>query len=186
LDEPTRRWIIEAQPALMSKASKGCWLRLISHNDIPNVWRMSIRTTTILVEALALAVALNVSIGGILPANAEMPGSYQTSWVGNTFSGAGSSGKGRWIQNMIASIDVTPDGTVMAASSWDEAGRCIGLYRDGQPNENDPDDEMILECGLAAEADFIVSGDKKHLLPLGEFQGIQIVSPADFLRRLAV
>jgi uncharacterized protein len=50
----------------------------------------------------------------------------------------------------------------------------------------DPDDEMILECGLAAEADFIVSGDKKHLLPLGEFQGIQIVSPADFLRRLAV
>ncbi len=49
----------------------------------------------------------------------------------------------------------------------------------------DPDDEMILECGLAAEADFIVSGDKKHLLALRQFQGIPIVSPADFLRRLA-
>jgi putative PIN family toxin of toxin-antitoxin system len=48
----------------------------------------------------------------------------------------------------------------------------------------DPDDEMILECALAAEADFIVSGDKKHLLPLREFQGIPIVSPAEFLRRL--
>jgi putative PIN family toxin of toxin-antitoxin system len=48
----------------------------------------------------------------------------------------------------------------------------------------DPDDEMILECALAAEADYIVSGDKKHLLPLREFQGIPIVSPAEFLRRL--
>ena len=48
----------------------------------------------------------------------------------------------------------------------------------------DPDDEMILECALAAEADFIVSGDKKHLLALRQFQGIPIVSPAEFLRRL--
>jgi uncharacterized protein len=49
----------------------------------------------------------------------------------------------------------------------------------------DPDDEMVLECALAAEADCIVSGDKKHLLPLREFRGIRIVSPADFLRLIA-
>lgn len=49
----------------------------------------------------------------------------------------------------------------------------------------DRDDEMILECALAAGADFIVSGDKKHLLALRQFQGIPIVSPAEFLRRLA-
>jgi len=49
----------------------------------------------------------------------------------------------------------------------------------------DPDDEMVLECALTVEADFIVSGDKKHLLPLREFRGIPIISPADFLRRLA-
>ena len=48
----------------------------------------------------------------------------------------------------------------------------------------DPDDEMILECALAAEADYIVSGDKRHLLPLRQFRGIPIVSPPDFLRRL--
>lgn len=48
----------------------------------------------------------------------------------------------------------------------------------------DPDDEMILECALAAEVAFIVSGDKKHLLALRQFQGIPIVSPAEFLRRL--
>ena len=49
----------------------------------------------------------------------------------------------------------------------------------------DSDDEMILECALAAEADFIVSGDKKHLLVLRQFQGIPIVSPAELLRQLA-
>jgi putative PIN family toxin of toxin-antitoxin system len=48
----------------------------------------------------------------------------------------------------------------------------------------DPDDEMILECAQAAEADYIVSGDKKHLFVLRQFRGIPIVSPADFLRLL--
>jgi putative PIN family toxin of toxin-antitoxin system len=48
----------------------------------------------------------------------------------------------------------------------------------------DPDDKMVLECALAAEADFIVSGDKKHLLALRQFRGTPIVSPAEFLRRL--
>jgi uncharacterized protein len=48
----------------------------------------------------------------------------------------------------------------------------------------DPEDEMVLECALAAEADCIVSGDKRHLLALKEFRGIPIVSPADFLRLL--
>jgi putative PIN family toxin of toxin-antitoxin system len=49
----------------------------------------------------------------------------------------------------------------------------------------DPNDEMVLECALAAEADVIVSGDKKHLLSLREFRGIPIIPPAEFLRRLA-
>ena len=48
----------------------------------------------------------------------------------------------------------------------------------------DPGDEMVLECALAAEADFIVSGDKKHLLALQQFQGIPIVSPAEFLLKI--
>lgn len=48
----------------------------------------------------------------------------------------------------------------------------------------DPFDEMILECALAAEADCIVTGDKKHLLPLGLYRDIPILTPAEFLRRL--
>ncbi len=83
----------------------------------------------------ALALILGLSSSALPDARGELPGTYQTTWVGNTFEGAGPSAKGRWVQNMIASTAVTPDGTVIAASVWDEAGRCIGLYREGQPNE---------------------------------------------------
>ena len=47
----------------------------------------------------------------------------------------------------------------------------------------DPDDDKFLACTLAGEADVIVSGDK-HLLTLGEYAGIPILSPAAFLARL--
>ena len=50
----------------------------------------------------------------------------------------------------------------------------------------DPNDEMVLECALAGEADVIVSGDKKHLLQLRKFRGIPILSPSDFLRRIDI
>lgn len=48
----------------------------------------------------------------------------------------------------------------------------------------DPNDEMVLECALAADADFVVTGDKKHLLLLRRFRGIPILSPSEFLHSL--
>jgi putative PIN family toxin of toxin-antitoxin system len=46
---------------------------------------------------------------------------------------------------------------------------------------DDPSDNRILECAVAAGSDFIVSGDR-HLLRLRRFEGIEIVKVADFLR----
>jgi putative PIN family toxin of toxin-antitoxin system len=43
----------------------------------------------------------------------------------------------------------------------------------------DPNDDMILECAVLAGAQVIVSGDK-DLLSLGSYQGIRIVTPAEF------
>ncbi len=45
----------------------------------------------------------------------------------------------------------------------------------------DPDDDKVLECAQVAGATHVVTGDRKHLLPLGTFQGIAILSAADFL-----
>ena len=49
----------------------------------------------------------------------------------------------------------------------------------------DPDDDKILECAVIGKATHIVSGDKRHLLPLDSYQDIRIVSPAEFLRLVA-
>lgn len=45
----------------------------------------------------------------------------------------------------------------------------------------DPDDNKIVECAVVGGATHIVTGDKKHLLPIGNYQGIAIVNAADFL-----
>lgn len=42
----------------------------------------------------------------------------------------------------------------------------------------DPDDDKVLATALAARAHLIVSGDRKHLLILRQFQGIPIVTAA--------
>lgn len=46
--------------------------------------------------------------------------------------------------------------------------------------KDDPDDNKVLACALAAHADYIVSGDG-HLLKLGVFKNIPIVTAKDFL-----
>lgn len=48
----------------------------------------------------------------------------------------------------------------------------------------DPDDNRILECAKQASADFIVSGDKKHILPLKKFGKSRVVTPTQFLEIL--
>jgi len=52
---------------------------------------------------------------------------YSVSWIGNSYGGAV-----RWVQQDIKSIHVTPDGTVYAVCEWDEAGRELGVYRNGE------------------------------------------------------
>ncbi len=47
----------------------------------------------------------------------------------------------------------------------------------------DPDDDRVLECALTGRASIIASGDP-HLLDLGEFQGIRILTPAQFLEEI--
>lgn len=49
--------------------------------------------------------------------------------------------------------------------------------------KDDPDDDHVLACALAAHADLIVSGDR-HLLDLGSYQGIRIVRPTEAVAML--
>lgn len=45
----------------------------------------------------------------------------------------------------------------------------------------DPEDNMFIECAIANDADYIISGDK-HLLALESYGKIKILSPLSFLQ----
>ena len=47
--------------------------------------------------------------------------------------------------------------------------------------KDDPDDNKILECAVEGKAHYIISYDN-HLLKLGEYKGIKIIKPEDFLK----
>jgi len=48
----------------------------------------------------------------------------------------------------------------------------------------DVDDDQVIAAAVTARADLIVSGDRKHLLPLRSHEGIAIVEAAEALRRI--
>ncbi|GBF81697.1 putative toxin-antitoxin system toxin component, PIN family [Aphanothece sacrum] len=58
--------------------------------------------------------------------------------------------------------------------------RIIKINRILKVIESDSDDDIILECAIMSKANYIVTGDKKHLLPLKNYQGIAIINAAEF------
>lgn len=62
-----------------------------------------------------------------------------TGYVGNTFNGST-----EWVQNNSEELDVASDGTIVTSSTYDEAGRCIGVWKDGHAvallKQSDPND----------------------------------------------
>jgi putative PIN family toxin of toxin-antitoxin system len=49
---------------------------------------------------------------------------------------------------------------------------------------NDADDDHVIAAAVAARAELIVTGDRKHLLPIGSHQGIAIVTAREVVDRL--
>lgn len=45
---------------------------------------------------------------------------------------------------------------------------------------SDPKDDPIIAAAVAAKADYLITGDRAHLLPLREYHGIRIISPREF------
>lgn len=68
----------------------------------------------------------------------------------------------------------------------------VGLAVDSAPTPGesvesvtgDPDDDLILACAVGAGVEVLVSGDRKHLLPLGEHRGVRILTPQALLAEL--
>ncbi len=66
---------------------------------------------------------------------------------------------------------------------WVESlGQVVYPSRTVKVVKSDDPDNRILECALEAEADYLVTGDKKHLLSLKQEFSFKIIAPAEFYR----
>lgn len=57
----------------------------------------------------------------------------------------------------------------------------VGGLPDLRAVPEDPKDDPIIATAVAAKADYLVTGDRAHLLPIGHYESIRIVSPRVFL-----
>jgi predicted nucleic acid-binding protein len=48
----------------------------------------------------------------------------------------------------------------------------------------DPANDVILSCAIQAGVDALISGDRKHLLPVGVHRGVRIITPQAALAEL--
>jgi len=76
----------------------------------------------------------------------------------------------------------SPDRTQAVLDDWREHAQEVRITGDLHAVAADPDDDKFIECAQVAGARVIVSGNR-HLLNLGEYKGITILSAADFLAR---
>jgi uncharacterized protein len=60
----------------------------------------------------------------------------------------------------------------------------VGELPDIDAVPNDPKDNPVVATAVAGKADYLVTGDRAHLLPLGEYRGVRTVSPRAFLALL--
>ncbi len=56
-----------------------------------------------------------------------------------------------------------------------ESGSILDVAR------HDPSDNIYVELAVDGQARYLISGDKKHLLVLGAYEGIRIIPPHEFL-----
>lgn len=83
-------------------------------------------------------------------------------------------------EKLRAKFEMTMEDTAFLRARLETVGEVV------EPGEvlkvivDDPDDNRVLECAVKGKADLIVSGDR-HLLKLGMYRGIKIVTVRQFM-----
>jgi putative PIN family toxin of toxin-antitoxin system len=77
-------------------------------------------------------------------------------------------------------LDFTPQQAIDTLADLITFLRVVSITGNLKAVAADPDDDKVLECAAIGNATHIVTGDRRHLLPMGSYQGITILSAADF------
>ncbi len=82
---------------------------------------------------------------------------------------------------LVRKFDWTEKRLSQALRALEDAATIIEPHRRPEVIEGGQADNRILECAVAAAADYLVTGDRRHLLPLEEYQGARILNAPRFL-----
>ena len=106
--------------------------------------------------------------------------------------------RGRFTLYLSPFVLLEVRGVLVRKFGWKEGNsdRAIEMLRDSatiiEPQqlpdviENNEADNRILACAMESAADYLVTGDRRHLLPLGEHLGTKIVNAPRFLSALGM
>ena len=78
------------------------------------------------------------------------------------------------------------DRVAEACRTFEKAGTVIEPRRLPDVIEANEADNRILECATEASADYLITGDRRHLLPLEEHQGVTMLNAPRFLAVLGL
>ncbi|NEO89137.1 MAG: putative toxin-antitoxin system toxin component, PIN family [Moorea sp. SIO3G5] len=62
--------------------------------------------------------------------------------------------------------------------------RPIKIYWKWRPQLSDPDDEMVLECAINAQAQALVTFNVQDFLPAAQYFGIEVIRPGELVHSL--
>ncbi len=86
-------------------------------------------------------------------------------------------------EKLLSKFDYSPQDAQSTTDQVLDYSQLVNITNNLKGMCADPDDDMVLECGVVANVNYIVTGDK-HLLSLGDYQNILILKPTDFLVRI--
>jgi putative PIN family toxin of toxin-antitoxin system len=88
-------------------------------------------------------------------------------------------------EKLVGKFSLSPATAALAVDEVKKFSRVVAIPGTLTGVTVDPDDHKVLECAMSGTATHVVTGDKRHLLPLGQYQGIPIVTAADFLQAVS-
>ena len=77
---------------------------------------------------------------------------------------------------LVGKFDWAEERSAQALRALGDAATVVETRRLPEVIEGGHPDNRILECAVEASADYLVTGDRRHLLPLQEHQGVRIPS----------
>lgn len=135
---------------------------------------------------MRIVLDINVLISGLI-SKASPPGQLLTMWRDRRFVLIVSHSQIERMQDVLNQPRllqyIDPEEAKTLIADLLEAG--VIVEHDPTINlSNDPEDNVILGTAIAGRADLLVSGDKRHVLPLGTVGEIPIVSPRKAIEKI--